>query len=91
MNCHECQNSLRDRYLKKTTGCPAHIELLVDNLEKSTDQNFILTHAEAAKLQSEEMQKLQNVLATFKDKSVSPLFTLDSVLTKEACVAIELD
>lgn len=63
----------------------------MDNLEHSTDQNFILTHAEAAKLQSEEMQKLQNALATFKDKSVSPLFTLDSVLTKEACVAIELD
>lgn len=83
--------SFTKKLIIKTTGCPVHIELLVENLENSTDQNFILTHAEAAKLQSEEMQKLQNVVATFKDKSVSPLFTLDSVLTKEACVAIELD
>jgi len=70
---------------------PAHTELLVDNLENSTDQNFILTHAEAAKLQNDEMQKLQNILDTLKDKSVTPLYVLDSVLTKESCIAIDLD
>lgn len=83
--------SFTKQLIVKTKGCPAPVELLSEHLGKLDDQNFILSEAKARKFKSEEIEKLQKVLGTIKEHPSKTLFTLNSTLTNESCVAIELN
>lgn len=82
--------SFTKELLVKAKGCPAPIELISENLAKLDDQNFILSEAKARKFKSEEIEKLQKVLNAIKEHPSKALYTLNSTLTSESCVAIEL-
>lgn len=83
--------SFTKELIVKAKGCPAPIELLAENLAKLDDQNFILSEAKARKFKSDEIEKLQKVLGTIKEHPSKALYTLNSTLTNESCVAIELN
>lgn len=74
-----------------TKSCPAHVQLLVEQLAQVDDQNKLLTEAELRKFKSEEMQKLQTILDSLKDKTAKSLYLLDTLLVAESCVKIELN
>lgn len=83
--------SFTKELIVKAKGCPAPIELLAEHLGKLDDQNFILSEAKARKFKSEEIEKLQKVLGAIGEHPSKALYTLNSTLTSESCIAIELN
>ena len=83
--------SFSKELMVKTKGCSAPIELLAAHLVKLDNQSFILSEAKARKFKNDEIEKLQKLLNTVSEHPSKALYTLNTTLTNDSCIAIELN